>query len=387
MEKYFLQMDTRCIHGETEFIKDHSFGAISIPIYQSATFAHPGIGESTGYDYSRAANPTRDELERIVSSLEHAYDTLACSSGMAALALCLELFERGNHIICTEDLYGGSVRIFQKVGKKKGISFSYLDTSDSLAVEKEIGENTKALYIETPSNPTMKVTDLQDMRRLAEKYHLLLIVDNTLLSPYLQNPLSLGADIVIHSGTKFLGGHNDTLAGFISVATEELSKELRFLYKTIGCCLSPFDSFLVIRGIKTLAVRIEKQQENADKIARWLQKQRKVKKVFYIGLEEHPGFEINKKQSRGTGSMLSIQVDCEQTARRLLEKVKVFSYAESLGGVESLITYPMLQTHADVPSETREKLGITENFLRLSIGIENRQDLIEDLKQALQEEE
>lgn len=380
-------VETRCIHGDDKVIKEHPYGAVSVPIYQTATFAHPGVGQSTGYDYTRESNPTRAELERIVSSLEGACDTVACSTGMAALSICLELFEAGAHIICSEDLYGGSVRMFGTIGEKKGLSFSYVDTSDGELVEQNIRENTKALYIETPSNPTMKVTDLRAMKGLADKYGLLLMVDNTFLSPYFQNPLALGADLVIHSGTKFLGGHNDTLAGILCTNRQDLAERIRYLYKTMGCCLSPFDSFLLIRGIKTLSVRMEKQQSNAQILAGWLKKQKKVTGVYYVGLPEHPGYTRNKSQARGAGSMISFHVDTEQTAKRLLERVRLISYAESLGGVESLITYPMLQTHGDVPEDIRKKLGITDCFLRLSVGIENAEDLVADLAQAFEEEE
>ena len=376
-------IETRCIHGEKNEIMEHSYGAVSIPIYQTATFAHPGIGETTGHNYTRESNPTREELEKTISSLEGAFDTVACSTGMAAISLCLEVFDSGAHIVCTDDLYGGSVRIFGVIGERRGLQFSYVDTSDAAQVEEAIKENTEALYIETPSNPTMKVTDLSAMKELAQKHGLLLIVDNTFLSPYLQNPLELGADIVVHSGTKFLGGHNDTLAGFLSTSRQDIAERVRALYKTVGSCLSPFDSFLILRGLKTLAVRVERQQSNAGKLASWLKQHPKVKQVYYVGLPEHPGFEVNCKQSRGAGSMLSFRVDAEETARGVLERVKLISYAESLGGVESLITYPMLQTHGDVPVEIREKLGITETFLRLSVGIENVEDLIADLEQAL----
>lgn len=378
-------IETRCIHGDNSLSKEHPFGSVGVPIYQTATFAHPGVGSSTGYDYTRESNPTRTELESIISSLEGAYDTVACSTGMAAISICLELFRSGAHIICSEDLYGGSVRLFRTIGENRGLRFSYVDTSDAELVEKAVLENTEALYIETPSNPTMKITDLREMKRLAEKYDLMLIVDNTFLSPYFQNPLALGADIVLHSGTKFLGGHNDTLSGIICTGRKDLAERIRYLYKTVGCCLSPFDSFLLIRGIKTLSVRMEKQQSSAQALSDWLKRQERVKAVYYVGLPEHPGYEVNKRQARGAGSMISFQVDTPQTAKRILEKVRLISYAESLGGVESLITYPMLQTHGDVPEEIREKLGITDCFLRLSVGIENADDLIADLKQALEE--
>ncbi len=377
------QIETRCIHGETGFIANHPFGAIPAPIYQTASFAHPGIGQSTGYDYSRQSNPTRTELEQTVASLENAADAVATSSGMAAIGLCIELLPNGSHVICSEDLYGGSVRLFESVGAARGCRFSYVDTSDAETVEQAIGPDTRALYIETPSNPTMKVTDLARMKELAEQHGLLYIVDNTFLSPYFQNPLDFGADLVVHSGTKYLGGHNDTLAGFVCMKDAALSERIRSLYKTTGPCLSPFDSFLILRGLKTLPLRMEAQQKNAMQLAVWLREQKRVKRVRYAGLPDHEGYEVSCRQTRGFGSMISLQLESEAAARRVLERVRVISYAESLGGVESLITYPMLQTHADLPEETRRHLGITEDFLRISVGVENAADLIADLEQAL----
>ena len=376
--------ETRCIHGDRCLDKNHPYGAVSTPIFQTATFIHPGPGQSTGYDYTRVNNPTRDELEKTVSSLEHAYDTMACTNGMAAIGLCLEFFFPGDHIICTEDLYGGSVRMFDNAKKQRGLSFTYVDTADEALVEQQITEHTKAIYVETPSNPTMRVTDLRAMRRLADRYGLYLIVDNTFLTPYLQKPIDLGADMVIHSGTKYLGGHNDTLAGFLCVKTPELSETARFYFKTNGCCLSPFDSFLILRGIKTLPVRMDRQQSNAQKIAQWLKEQKNVEQVYYTGLPEHPGYEVNKAQAKGSGAMISFRVKDAAAAKRALEKVQLISFAESLGGVETLLTYPTLQTHGDVPAEVKERLGITDDFLRLSVGIENVDDLIADLAQALE---
>ena len=381
------QIETTCICGDPETSKNHSFGAVSVPIYQTATFAHPGIGESTGHNYTRESNPTRDELEKTVSALEGVVDTVACTSGMAAISLMMELFDSGSHFVCTEDLYGGSVRIFEALEKKRGFSFSYVNTADVEAVEKAITDQTKALYIETPSNPTMQVTDLAEMSRLATKHGLLLIVDNTFLSPYLQNPIAQGADLVVHSGTKFLGGHNDTLAGFLCTPIKALAEQIRYLFKTIGSGLSPFDSFLVLRGIKTLSVRVERQQENAMKIASWLKEQKKVTDVYYVGLPEHPGYEIMKKQARGFGAMLTFQLESKEFALSILEKVRMIKFAESLGGVETLITYPTTQTHADVPKEIRERNGITEATLRLSVGIEDAQDLLDEFEKVFAETE
>ena len=376
------KFETRCIHRENEHEEGHPYGSVCTPIYQTATFYHPGIGQTTGFNYTRESNPTRTELEDIVTSLEEAKDTVACANGMAAIVLCMELFESGDHIVCSEDLYGGSVRMFQTTGEKRGLTFTYVNTADVAATEAAIKSNTKALYIETPSNPTMQITDLAKMKSLADKYNLLVIVDNTFLSPYFQKPIRFGADLVIHSGTKFLGGHNDTLAGFLSTSREDLAAKIRYLYKTVGSCLAPFDSYLLIRGIKTLPIRMERQQENALAIAKWLQTQKKIKQVYYIGLEDHPGYEINRNQARGFGSMIAFSVENHFLAKKILENVQLITYAESLGGVESLITYPMIQTHGDVPAEIRAKLGITDNFLRLSVGIENIDDLLADLRQA-----
>lgn len=375
------KLETRCIHNQEN--KNQPFGAVSVPIYQTAIFSHPGIGESSGYDYSRESNPTRASLENIISELEGAQDTVACSSGMAAISICLSLFKTGDHIICSEDLYGGSVRMFRQY-EERGLRFSYTNTSELENIKKLIIPETKAFYIETPSNPTMQITDLLALKQLANEHDILIIVDNTFLSPYFQTPIQLGADLVIHSGTKFLNGHNDVIAGFLCSKDQNLAEKIRFLYKTVGSCLSPFDSYLMIRGIKTLAIRQERQQENAIQIAKWLQSRKEIVKVYYPGLKEHPGYEVNQRQARGSGSMISFQVDSKETAEKILKKVGLITYAESLGGVETLITYPMIQTHGDVPKEMRERLGINERFLRMSIGIENIEDLIEDLEQALE---
>lgn len=379
-------ISTKCIHLETEEACKEHYGAISFPIYQTATYAHPGVGQSTGYDYSRLQNPTREQVEKVVASLENGVDALAFSSGMAAIATLMELFRPGDHIIADADLYGGSIRLFDNISEKNGISFTRIDfgTEDP---EAYITENTKAIYFETPTNPMMNVTDIAKMSALAKKHGLLLLVDNTFLSPYFQNPLDLGADVVIHSGTKYLGGHNDTLAGFLVTAREDISEKLRFLIKTSGAGLAPFDSWLILRGIKTLAVRMEKAQQNAFLIAEWLLKQDAVTKVIYPGLPSHPGYEIMKKQSRGFGAMVTFEVKSEAFAKSILEKVRLIQFAESLGGVETLITYPVTQTHADVPKDILEKNGITTRVLRLSVGIEDGADLIGEFEEVFQKTE
>lgn len=372
-------INTRCLHLEETEGKTDNYGSLTFPIYQTATYAHPAVGQSTGYDYSRLQNPTREHLEKVVASLEGGIDALALSTGIAAITLMMELFKPGDHLIVESDLYGGSIRLFNNVSEKNGIEFSRVACSNE-DVESHVKDNTKAIYIETPTNPMMNVTDIGALAGIAKKHGLLLIVDNTFLSPYFQNPLKLGADIVIHSGTKYLGGHNDTLAGFIVTNNEEISEKLRFLIKTTGAGLSPFDSFLLERGIKTLGIRMERAQENAFALAEWLKKQDVVTKVIYPGLPEHPGHEIMKKQARGFGAMITFDLDTKEHAIGLLEKVRMIKFAESLGGVETLITYPTTQTHADVPVEIREKNGITDSTLRLSVGIEDSKDLIAELE-------
>jgi len=374
-----MDISTICIHGCDK--KFDTTGAVATPIFASATFAHPGVGQSTGFDYSRSLNPTNVHLEDTIAALEGGKSAIAFSSGMAAVSALMELFSPDDHIISSNDLYGGTFRLFSHISQKNGVKFSY--ATDLKDMESLINSSTKAIFIETPSNPMMLVIDIAAVAAIAQKHKLLFIVDNTFLTPYFQKPFSLGADIVLHSGTKYLGGHNDTIAGMLVVKNDELSEKLRFIAKTTGACLSPFDGFLIIRGIKTLAIRMERQQETAKKIVSWLLEQKAVKKVYYPGLKEHPDYEISLRQTSGFGGMLSFSVRDEKTATKILESVKVIKYAESLGGVESLITYPMLQTHADLPESDRNERGIDGCLLRLSVGLEAADDLIADLKQAL----
>ncbi len=371
-------LNTSCLHLEGGDETELHYGAISYPIYQSATYVHPGVGRSTGYDYSRLQNPTRERLEKVVAGLEGGIDAFALSSGMAAIALLMEIFAPGDHIIVEADLYGGSIRLFDNVSVKNNIEITYLNCS-SEDISSVIKPNTKAIYIETPTNPMMNVSDIEAFSKIAKEHGLILIVDNTFLSPYFQNPLKLGADVVIHSGTKFIGGHNDTLAGFIVTDKADIKEKLRFLIKTTGSGLSPFDSWLILRGVKTLGIRMERSQDNALKIAKWLQNESLVTKVYYPGLEDHPGYELIKRQARGFGSMITFDVDSKEHALKILEKVEIIKFAESLGGVETLITYPTTQTHADVPEKVRLKNGITDRTLRLSVGIEDIEDLIREL--------
>ena len=376
-------LNTRCLHLEETEGKLEHYGAISYPIYQTATYEHPEAGQSTGYDYSRLQNPTREHLEKMIAGLESGIDAFALSTGMAAITLLMELFRPGDHLIVEADLYGGSIRLFDHVNKKNNYEFTHLNCAED-DIEGAIQDNTKAIYIETPTNPMMNVSDIAAIAEIAKKHGLLLIVDNTFLSPYFQNPLKLGADIVVHSGTKFLGGHNDTLAGFLVTNNEEVKDRLRFLIKTTGAGLAPFDCWLILRGMKTLGIRMERSQENAIRIAEWLKTQSIVQKVYYPGLPEHPGYEIMKKQARGFGSMITFQMDSKEHALQILKQVRMIKFAESLGGVETLITYPTTQTHADVPEEVRLKNGITPCTLRLSTGIEDIEDLLGELSEVFE---
>lgn len=374
--------DTICLHLEEDEGDCRFYGAVSFPIFQTATYAHPALGQSTGFDYSRLQNPTREHLEKIVAQLECGIDAFALSSGMAAVSLLSELFELGDEIIADSDLYGGSIRLFDNVLKKHGVKVNYIDCYKT-DLESVITPKTKAVYIETPTNPMMNVIDIAATASICHSHNILLIVDNTFLSPYFQNPLKLGADVVIHSGTKFLSGHNDTLAGFIVTNRADIQEKLRFLIKTTGAGLAPFDCWLVERGIKTLAIRMEKAQKNAFAIAEFLSKQPEINRVIYPGLKKHPGYEIMKKQSRGFGSMITFEVKNKALVDKILKNVRLIKFAESLGGVESLITYPTTQTHADVPENVRLKNGLTDCVLRLSVGIENEEDLIEELRQCI----
>lgn len=374
-------IETKCLHLEEQGETCDKSGAISFPIYQTATFAHLGVGKSTGYDYSRLQNPTREQVEKVVAGLEGGIDAVAFSSGMAAVSAVMELFRPGDQVIIDEDLYGGSVRLFLNISQKNGIEITRVNLCTE-SVENYITERTKAVFLETPTNPMMNVIDIRKISESTKKHGILLIVDNTFLSPYFQNPLRLGADIVVHSGTKYLGGHNDTLAGFVVSGSKELAEQMRFTIKTTGAGLAPFDSWLILRGIKTLALRMEKAQANAIRLAHWLQEQPEVVRVIYPGLNEHPGHIIMKQQASGFGAMLTFEVTSKELIAQILERVKLIQFAESLGGVETLITYPITQTHADVPPEILERNGITDRVLRLSVGIENVDDLISDLEQA-----
>ncbi len=378
--------DTLCVQGNPNSKKTDTSGSISVPLVMSATYAHPGLGQSTGFDYTRLSNPTRKYLEEAVAALDGAKYGFAFSCGMAAETAFFNMLPSGSHIICSDDLYGGSIRLFNTIVKKEGSETTFVDASDPENVVKALRPNTKVIFIETPGNPLMTVTDIRKMAEIAHSHGAILVVDNTFLTAYYQKPLALGADVVIQSGTKFLAGHNDTLAGFVTTNNEKIAENMTFITKTTGGMLSPFDSWLVIRGIKTLTVRLDKQSANAAKLADYLKTEKLVKKVLYIGLKEAPGHEVHKSQASGFGSMISVYLDSNKSVERVLRKIKVFRYAESLGGVESLITYPYTQTHSEIPEEERKAKGITDNLIRISVGIENPDDLIRDFKQALAEE-
>lgn len=370
------------VHGRHKF---DAMGAISTPIHLSATYRHPGFKMSTGYDYGRVANPTRDELENIMCALERGERAWAVSSGMAAINLVLQLFKPGDHILLSEDLYGGTVRLADDIYSQYGIDFEYVNTADTDLVKSKIRPATRGLFIETPSNPMMLVSDIAALAELAHANNAMLIVDNTFLSPHFQKPLTLGADIVVHSGTKYLCGHNDIIAGFVIVKTKDslAGKQLELFVKSEGPNLAPIDSWLMLRSIKTLGIRVERQAANAIKIAKWLEEQPMVTDVYYVGLAGHPGREIHRRQSTGDGSMISFKVKTADLAKAMLGRLKLICFAESLGGVESLLTYPIAQTHAEMPAELLAQTGLDDRLLRLSVGIEDVDDLLADLAQAM----
>lgn len=376
-----LHFDSKAVHGALGH--DPMTGAVSFPIFQTSTFRHKGLGESTGFDYSRLQNPTRQELERTMAILEEGLEGFAFSSGQAANMAVFTILNPGDHVLLSDDIYGGTFRIGDDIFSRYGITFEYVDMCDLEEVKAHVTENTKMFFIETPTNPMMKVADIEEISKIAKSIGAITVVDNTFLTPYFQKPLTIGADVVVHSGTKFIGGHNDTIAGLVVVNTQELADHMRLQIKTHGNMLAPLDCWLLLRGIKTLPLRMERHQENAMKVANWLRTQPKVTKVFFAGFEDHPQYEISKKQTSGFGGMISFNVDSLETVKQVLAKVDMIMFAESLGGTETLITYPRTQTHESIKEEVRQKLGINETFLRLSVGIEHADDIIRDLDQAL----
>lgn len=358
-------IDTRCIHGEAHSLSDANC-SVSFPIYQTACFSHLTPGHNpTGFDYSRESNPTRKYLEETVSSLEGAADCVAFASGMAAISAFFELFRPGDHILCGEDLYGGVVRLIQQISLKNDYRIEYVDTTDPEKVAAAIRPDTKAVYLETPSNPMMRVSDIAAIAEIAHGSGAVLAVDNTFMTPLLQHPIAEGADYVIHSGTKYLSGHNDTVCGFLCTANEAAADRVRLISKTTGATLGPFECWLCLRGMKTLALRMERHVKNAEAVRDWLRGRAEVKEIYYAG-----------------SGMISFSVKSAEFALAVLKNVKLITFSESLGGTESLITYPIIQTHPDVPEEQRQRLGITDRLLRMSVGIENPSDILGDLEQA-----
>lgn len=375
------QLDTNLVHGYDQH--DPATGAISPPLYLSATFAHPSFDGSTGYMYSRCGNPTRLELENTIALLEGGKKAWAFSSGMAAIACLLKLFKSGDHFVVSDDLYGGTYRLFSDLYTRYGLEFDYVDFTDCDAVEAAVGQNTRCLFVETPTNPTMKVVDLTAIGEIAHAHDLLYVVDNTLMTPYFQKPFEHGADIVIHSGTKYLCGHNDITAGFLVIRDQKFIQDLFNITMSEGALLPPFDSWLMLRSVKTLGVRLERQQRNAQAVTAFLKQHPHVADVYYVGDPDHPGYDLHRSQASGFGAMISFRVDAHERVLSALERLNVISYAESLGAVESLMTFPLMQTHGAMAPELREKLGIDDRLLRLSVGIEAEQDLIADLEHAL----
>lgn len=381
----FENIETALIHGGISI--DERTGAVNVPIYQTSTFKQDGLGKMRGYEYSRTGNPTREALEALIAELENGYAGFAFGSGMAATTAVLSLLGSGDRVLISGNVYGGTFRVLDKVFNHFGITYTISDTTDPAAFERDITPDVKAVMIESPANPLMTVTDIKAVADISHKHGLLVIVDNTFMTPYLQKPLDLGADIVVHSATKYLGGHSDVVAGLAVVSTKELAEKLAFIQNSTGGVLPPFDSFLLIRGIKTLGVRMDRHVQNAEKAAEFLKNSSAVKNVYYPGLEDAQGYEINKNQAKNGGVMISFELKDNYDINVFFESLKLIMLAESLGGVESLVCHPSTMTHASIPADIRQKVGITDGLIRLSTGIENIDDIIADLSQAIEKSE
>ncbi|GMT96929.1 PLP-dependent aspartate aminotransferase family protein [Corallococcus caeni] len=378
-----MRFDTLAIHAGQE--PDPTTGAIMTPVYLTSTYVQDGPGEHKGYEYSRTQNPTRKALQDCLAALEGAKYGAAFASGLAGTDMLMHMLEAGDHVIVSDDVYGGTFRIFDKVFKRSGLNFSFVDLSKPENFEAAITPKTKMVWVETPTNPMLKLIDLGRIAEIAKKRGILSVADNTFMTPYFQKPLSLGFDVVAHSTTKYLNGHSDVVGGFVCTSRDDIAERMYFLQNAVGGVSGAFDSFLVLRGVKTLHVRMDRHAQNAMKVAQYLATHKQVKKVTYPGLETHPQYALAKQQMTGFGGMLTFDIHGGlEAARTFLKTVKVFACAESLGGVESLIEHPAIMTHASIPRETREKLGIADGFIRLSVGIEDAQDLIDDLAQALE---
>lgn len=376
-----MGFSTIAIHAGND--PDSATGAVSVPIYQTSTYAQDGLGSHKGFEYARTQNPTRSALETNIAALEGAKFGYAFASGMAAIDACLKLVKAGDHVILGDNTYGGTFRLFDKVLRNYGIEFDLADTTEITNVEAAFKPNTKMVFVETPTNPVMSVTDLQAVSDLAHAHGAKVVCDNTFMSPYLQKPIDFGVDIVVHSTTKYLNGHSDSVGGFVALNDETDANWIQFIQNSVGAILSPFDSFLVLRGTKTLAVRMEAHDKNGRQVANFLAEHPNVQKVYYPGLVSHPQHEIAKRQQTGFGGMVAFETGSLDNAKKVLESVRLCTLAESLGGVESLISHPASMTHASVPIEKREMLGITDGLVRVSVGIEDIEDIILDLDQAL----
>ena len=381
--KNYKSIESALIHGG--IYGDETTGAVNVPIYQTSTYEQQGIGQNKGWEYSRTGNPTRAALEALIAELEGGTHGFAFGSGMAALTAVISLFKSGDKIIISSNVYGGTFRVLDKIFKNFGISYSIEDTTNLESLDKKVSPDVKAILVETPANPLLTITDLSGIADIAKKHGILSIVDNTFMTPYLQRPIENGIDIVVHSATKYLGGHSDVVAGLAVVHDKTLAERLAFIQNATGGVLGPFDSFLLIRGIKTLGVRLDRHTDNALKIAKWLEKHEAVKKVYYPGLETAQGYKINKKQAKNGGAMISFELKENYDFKKFFSSLGLIALAESLGGVESLACHPASMTHASISKEIREKVGITNGLIRLSVGIENADDLIADLQQAIQE--
>ena len=380
--KNYKSIESALIHGG--IYGDESTGAVNVPIYQTSTYEQQGIGQNKGWEYSRTGNPTRAALEALIAELEGGTHGFAFGSGMAALTAVLSLFKSGDKIIISSNVYGGTFRVLDKIFKNFNITYSIEDTTDLISLDTKVTPDVKAILVETPANPLLTITDLHGVANIAKKHGILSIVDNTFMTPYLQRPIESGIDIVVHSATKYLGGHSDVVAGLAVVHNKELAARLAFIQNATGGVLGPFYSFLLIRGIKTLGVRLDRHTENALKIAKWLTEQPSVKKVYYPGLESAQGYDINKKQAKNGGAMISFELKENYDFKKFFSSLGLIALAESLGGVESLACHPASMTHASIPREIREKVGITDGLIRLSVGIESAEDLIADLQQAIE---
>ena len=381
----FKNTETAIIHGGISI--DERTGAVNIPIYQTSTYKQDGLGKMRGYEYSRTGNPTREALEALIRDLEGGVAGFAFGSGMAALTAVLSLLHSGDRVLISSNVYGGTFRLLSKVFDHFNITYTIADTEHPNNYEKQITEDVKAVIIESPANPLMTVTDIRAIADISHKHGLLVIVDNTFMTPYLQKPLELGADIVVHSATKYLGGHSDVVSGLVVVSTQELAEQIAFIQNSTGGVLGPFDSFLLIRGIKTLAVRMDRHVYNAEKAAEFLTAHKAVKNVYYPGLESSRGYEINRRQAKNGGSMISFELHENYDINVFFESLELVSLAESLGGVESLVCHPATMTHASIPADIRRKVGITDGLIRLSVGIENIEDILADIAQAIEKAE